>query len=174
MTEQNQSQAEVVARDASGKFLPGNPGGPGRKPGLSHAEKVRLLLEPEREALIGRALALTQNPDPFAAANALRICLERLAPAPKQESEKIQVPGLAEAATFAAKCDAVIKAVAEGEISAEAGERVLRLLDIYRRAHETDILERRVAALESGKTPAITASALPVAEDDDPLGLDLV
>lgn len=143
-------QTEQPLRDERGRLLPGaRLPGAGRPKGMSHSEKVRALLEPHREELIGRALALTQNPDPFAAANALRICLERLAPAPKQESEKIEVPGLATAATFSAKCDAVIRAVSAGEISAEAGEKVLRLLDIYRKAHETDILERRIAMLEA-------------------------
>ncbi len=140
-------------RDERGHFLPGHGGlpGAGRPKGRSQSELVRVLIEPHRVVLIERALALTQSADPFAAANAIRICLERLAPAPKQESEKIEVPGLAEATTFTAKCDAVILSVSMGDISAEAGERVLRLLDVYRRAHETDILEQRVAALEAGK-----------------------
>lgn len=137
-------------RDARGRLLPGSTLNPfGRQKGVSQATLVRKLIEPHREALITRALELTRNADPFAAANALRICLERLAPAPRQEAEKIEVPGLAEAATFAEKCDAVIRAVAAGDISAEAGERVLRLLDVYRKAHETDNLERRLAALEA-------------------------
>lgn len=138
-------------RGEGGRFLPGTPSpNPlGRPKGTSQATLVRQLIEPHREELITRALELTRNADPFAAANALRICLERLAPAPRQEAEKIEVPGLAEAATFSEKCDAVIRAVAAGDVSAEAGERVLRLLDVYRKAHETDILERRIAALEA-------------------------
>jgi predicted transcriptional regulator len=142
------SDGEVV-RDASRRWLVPPKGG--RPKGRSQSELVRVLIEPHRQALIDRALELTKSADPFAAANALRICLERLAPAPKQESEKVEVPGLAEATTFAAKCEAVIAAVASGEISAEAGKSVLQLLDVYRRAHETDALERRIAALESGR-----------------------
>lgn len=162
------TQEPAVLRDERGRLLPGTKGlpGAGRRTGLSHAEKVRILLEPHREALIGRALSLTQSPDPFAAANALRICLERLAPAPKQEAEKIEVPGLAEAATFTDKCTAVINAVAAGEISAEAGERVLRLLDVYRRAHETDSLARRVAALESQRAPVTIDAPLDDVPDE--------
>lgn len=142
-----------VRDEHTGHFLAGHSGipGAGRPKGRSQSELVRVLIEPHRVVLIERALLLTQSTDPFAAANAIRICLERLAPAPKQESEKIEVPGLAEAKNFTDKCDAVILAVSTGDISAEAGERVLRLLDVYRRAHETDILERRVAALEAGK-----------------------
>lgn len=139
------------ARDERGRLLPGHSGlpGGGRPRGRSQATMVRELLEPHRVELVERALELTKSTDPFAAANGLRICLERLAPAPRQEAEKIEVPGLAEAKTFTEKCNVVIAAVADGAISAEAGERVLRLLDVYRKAHETDILERRIAALEA-------------------------
>lgn len=139
----------VIPRDNAGKFLPGGPGGPGRPKGQSQAELVRVLIEPHREELITRALELTKNADPFAAANALRICLERLAPAPKQEAEKVVVPGLGTAVTLADKCKAIIAAVADGEISAEAGERLLRMIDVYRRATAVDDLERRFAAFEA-------------------------
>lgn len=140
-------------RDEQGRLLPGQRlTGGGRRPGRSQSELVRQIIEPHREELINRALELTKSTDPFAAANALRICLERLAPVPKQESEKIEVPGLAEAEGFAAKCEAVIQAVSRGEISAEAGERVLRLLDVYRRAIEHDDLAKRLEALENSKT----------------------
>jgi hypothetical protein len=138
-------------RDERGRLLPGHH--MGRPRGLTHSEKVRALLEPHREELIGRALELTKNADPFAAANGLRLCLERLAPAPKQEPEKVIVPGLAEAQTFTAKCECIIAAVGAGEISAESGERLLRMIDAYRRAVKVDELERRLAALEAGTRP---------------------
>jgi hypothetical protein len=124
---------------------------------------VRKLIEPHRTALIDRALALTQSSDPFASANALRLCLERLAPAPKQEAEKVEVPGLADAPTFAAKCQCIVAAVAAGEISAEAGEKLLRMVDVYRRAVAHDALEARIAALEGKKVNTIVS----VPEVDD-------
>src|SRR3954463_15753766 len=116
---------KIVPRDEHGKYLPGGPGGPGRKPGMSHSEKVRGLLEPYREELIGRALELTKSADPFAAANALRICLERLAPAPKQEPEKIEIPELAHAHSVAEKAAAILNAVGAGTVSPESGEKLL-------------------------------------------------
>jgi hypothetical protein len=161
------STAVAPVRDEQGRLLPGHPGlpGSGRPRGTSQSDLVRKLIEPHRQALIERALKLTESADPFAAANGLRICLERLAPAPKQEAERIEVPGLAEAGTFAGKCDAVIRAVSNGDISAEAGERVLRLLDVYRKAHETDALEARIVALEAARAP-LTINA-PAADGGD-------
>lgn len=141
---------DVVQRDPEGKFLPGGPGGPGRPKGRAQSELVRALIEPHREALIERALALTQHADPFVAANALRICLERLAPIPKQESERVEVPGLKDAKTFTDKCEAVVAAVATGDISAEAADRLLRMIGSYARAVAVDDFDRRLRALEAG------------------------
>jgi hypothetical protein len=145
------NEQELVVRNERGHFLTGGPGGPGRPRGLTQSEKVRALLEPHREELIGRALALTTNADPFAAANALRICLERLAPAPKQEPEKIVVPGLADAVSVEDKARAIIAAVGSGDISAESGERCLRMIDVLARAVKIGEIERRLAAIEQGK-----------------------
>jgi len=156
-------QTREVVRDDRGRWLV-PPKSPGRPKGSSQSELVRKLIEPHRERLISRALELTKSEDPFAAANALRICLERLAPAPKQESEHVHVPGLAEAETFTDKCKAVLAAVSTGEISAEAGERLLRLVDVYRKAIATDDHEARLAALEGRKVTAIEHT--PPAESD--------
>lgn len=139
-----------VVRDAGGRWLV-PPKSPGRPKGQSQATLVRVLIEPHRQQLVDRALELSKSTDAHAAIGAIRVLLERLAPAPKQESEKVEVPGLAEATTFAGKCEAVILAVAVGQISAEAGERVLRLLDVLRKAVETDALAKRIEALERGQ-----------------------
>lgn len=145
----NDISSEVV-RDATGRWLV-PPKSPGRPKGQSQATLVRVLIEPHRQQLVDRALELSKSTDAHAAIGAIRVLLERLAPAPKQESEKVEVPGLAEAATFAGKCEAVILAVAAGDISADAGRSVLQLLDVYRKAHETDALAQRIEALERGQ-----------------------
>ena len=155
--------ADAVVRDAAGRWV--TPPKGGRPKGRSQSELVRVLIEPQRQALVDRALEITKSTDLHAASGAIRILLERLAPTPKQESEKVEVPGLAEAPTFAAKCEAVLAAVACGDISAEAGERVLRLLDVYRKAHETDALERRIADLEAGRAATIV-DPVPLTPED--------
>lgn len=156
------SDGEVI-RDEAGRWL--KPPKGGRPKGRSQSELVRVLIEPHRQALIDRAFEISKAGDLHAASGAIRILLERLAPAPKQESERVEVPGLADAPTFAAKCEAVLAAVACGDISAEAGERVLRLLDVYRKAHETDALERRIADLEAGRAATIIQPATMSPED---------
>jgi hypothetical protein len=141
-----------IERAPGGLFLPGQaPKSPGRARGPTEAQLIRTLLEPHRDALVAKAVELAKAGDP----QAMRLCLERLGPAPKQDAERVHVPGLADEQTFAGKCDAVIRAVSTGEISAEAGERVLRLLDVFRKAHETDDLARRIEVLEGRRLPAV-------------------
>lgn len=123
---------------------------------MTQSEKIRALLEPEREKLIGEVLrmAYDQNPDISSAkVRALELALSRIAAPPKQESERVTVPGFAEATTLQAKAEAVITAAATGEISAEAAERLLRVLDVYSRAIVSTELERRIAAIEAGRAP---------------------
>jgi len=157
------SDGEVV-RDAAGRWL--TPPKGGRPKGSSQSELVRKLIEPHRVALVDAALELAfKSPDPHARARGIDIALSRLAPTPRQESERVEVPGLAEAATFSGKAQAVLAAVACGEISADAAEKLLRLLDVLRKAIEHDALERRIADLEAGRAATIV-QAVPMTPED--------
>lgn len=147
-------------RDGAGRWLV-PPKSPGRPRGPSAAEQMQLYLEPHRREILDKAISLAKAGDPVS----LRLILDRISPIPKQDSERVHVPGLKEASTFSAKCEAVITAVADGVVSAEAGERVLRLLDVYRKAHETDALEARIATLE-GRRPGPAAPADTAGTDD--------
>lgn len=158
------------ARDERGRLLPGHKGlpGAGRPSGLAQSEKIRALLEPHREELIGRTLELAlKSPDGQVSARALEIALTRLAPTPRQEAERVVVPGFREASTLQGRAEAVITAAACGEISAEAAERLLRVLDVYSKAILTTELERRLQALEQGRTaaPGVVPSEPTGAED---------
>lgn len=144
----NSDTGEIV-RNPAGQFVSGyapKTKSPGAPRGPRASDQIRTLIEPHREALIARAVELALAGDP----QALKLCLERLAPIPRQEAEKIIIPDLASAPTFSAKCEAVVGAIAGGHIAPEDGERILRMLDTYRRAHAVDNLERRVAQLEGG------------------------
>ena len=134
-----------VERAEAGRFLPGQaPRSPGRPRGLSAAEQVRALIEPHRAEIIAKAVDLAKLGDP----QALKLCLERLAPTPRPEAEKVTVPGLAEAITLKAKAEAIMAAVGRGEVSAEAGDKLLRMLDTYSKAVALTEMEQRLAAIE--------------------------
>lgn len=128
----------------------------------SEAEKVRVLLEPHREALIGRAVELALAGDP----QALRLCLERLAPTPRPEAEKCIVPGLADASTLEQKAAAILGAVGNGHVSAEAGRNLLHTLDAYASVLHQEEFDRRLAVLEGRKPRTITIEAAPADGSD--------
>lgn len=165
MNDDNESTTGTeVVRDAAGRWLVPPKGG--RPKGQSQATLVRTLIEPHRTELIDKALSIVRDStsDAHAKIGALRLLLERLAPLPKHDSERIEVPGLQHAETFTEKCQAVIAAVADGTISAEAGERVLRLLDVYRKAVAHDELEQRIKALERGQQARTVEAVAPGSE----------
>ena len=141
---------DQVERAEGGQFLPGQaPKSPGRPKGRqSAAEQVRALIEPHRADIIAKAVELAKLGDP----QALKLCLERLAPTPRPEAEKVAVPGLAEAITLKAKAEAIMGAVGRGEISAEAGDRLLNMLNTYSKAVVLTEMEQRLASIE-GRAP---------------------
>ncbi|PUE41431.1 hypothetical protein [Limnohabitans sp. Bal53] len=158
-------------RAPDGRFVPGHSiKSPGAPRGLSPSEKVRILLEPDREAVVAKLTELAKLGD----SAAQKLYLAYLAPAPKQESERIVIPGLADAATPKEKADCIIAAVAQGQMSFEAGERGMRLVSIYTQALIATDHEIRLAALEEGKLAllvdekiAADAAKPPPADDDD-------
>ncbi len=142
---------EPPKRDSHGRLLPGHH--LGRPPGTS-TDKIRALIEPHKAALIDRLLAIvnTEGPlaDQAAVINAARVLLERVAPKPK-ETERVHVPGLADAKSLTGKAQAIVEAVAAGEISTEAGEKLIRLVGVLREVIQHDELEARIKALEVAK-----------------------
>lgn len=139
-------------RGEGGRFAPGHaplPGG-GRPRGLTQAEKVRALLEPHREELIGVLMNNLQSEDGHVSNGALRLALEYLAPKPKAEDQAVEIPGLSEARSVAEKAACVANAVGSGLLSPERAEKVMRMLDILQRSVAIDELRKEVEALKGG------------------------
>lgn len=132
-------------RNADGTFGPGNPGKP---KGTRHkATRAALaLLEGEAEGLTRRAVELALDGD----TTALRLCLERIAPAKKDAPVTFDLPPMQSAADAAKAAGAVLDAVALGDLTPTEGAHIMGLVEAYRRTLETTELEARVAALEGG------------------------
>lgn len=79
---------------------------------------------------------------------ALRLCLERIAPAKKDAPVTFNLPPMQSAADAAKAAGAVLDAVALGELTPTEGAHVMALIETYRRTLETTELEERMAALE--------------------------
>lgn len=137
----------MTDRTDTGLFKPGHAVRGGRTPGPSRAERLAAAIEPHIPEVLAKAIELAKLGDP----QAQRLILDRYVPIAKQESERICVEGFATAPTLELKAQAVMVAVASGQVTAEAGERLLRTLDAYARVVVADDHEKRLQAIEDGR-----------------------
>lgn len=135
-------------RTETGLFKPGHAVRGGRPVGPSRAERLADAIEPHIPAILAKAIELAALGDPAS----MKLVLERFAPIAKQDGERVIVEGFATAPTLELKAQAVMVAVADGSVTAEAGERLLRTLDAYARVVVADDHEKRLAAIEQRGT----------------------
>ena len=133
-------------RNPDGTFGPGNPG---RPQGARHkvTKAIEDLLQGEADGLTRKAIDLALEGD----TTALRLCLERIAPARKDAPISFDLPPIANASEAAQAAAAVVTAVANGDITPLEGATVMGLVENYRRVLETSEFEARIAALEEAK-----------------------
>lgn len=155
-----------VLRDEKGHFLPGHAPRGGRPRGLTRSERIRAAIEPFEKELVDTLLRVALQGDGNEQVRALEAALSRITPPPRQESERVTVPGFADAPDLQTKAEAVIAAAATGHVSVEAAERLLRVLEIYAKAIVTTDLEKRLAALETGKARPSEVEDIVVGEFD--------
>lgn len=150
---------ELVERDDAGRWIT-PPKSPGRPKGPTEAERIREHLLPKKVAVLEKLASLAEMGDP----KSMQLFLAYIAPPARPEDEKVSIPGFAGAPTLREKAEAVILAAAQGQCSASAAERLLRVLDIYSRAAMADEFEARLRALE-GKQPSAPATLQATADD---------
>ena len=145
--------AQNSAPKQRGKPFPkGKSGNPNGKPqgALNRSTiAVQQLLEGESEALTRKCVELALGGD----STALRLCMERIAPAPKDRAIRFPMPPARTPVEVNESLTRVIEAVGNGVITPAEGSGLASLLDAQRRGVELVTLEERVAALEAaGKT----------------------
>ena len=135
--------------DARGKFRPGNPG---RPKGARHKTTLAIeaLLNGQAEKLTEKAIQMALAGD----VTAMRLCLDRLAPAPKDRPIQIAMPRLAGLQDMTIATAAVVDAVTSGTITPSEGEAIAKLIEVHRRAVELVDIEARLARLEQQKGQA--------------------
>jgi hypothetical protein len=113
------------------------------------AGDARALIAPHTTAIVEKLVALAKAGDP----KSIQLALAYGFGQPERgQNERVNIPGFAQAKTLQEKAEAVIAAVASGDCTAEAAERLLRVIDIYSKSVVADEMERRIAALEAGRT----------------------
>ena len=80
---------------------------------------------------------------------ALRLCMERIAPAPKDQPVSFRLPQMKSALDASEAAGSVLTAVSEGDLTPIEATRVMGLIDSYRRTLELTEIEQRLQALEA-------------------------
>ncbi|WP_434108015.1 DUF5681 domain-containing protein [Paraburkholderia caffeinilytica] len=126
------------------RFKKGESGNPAGKPRGAKDKRTELreLLQPHAAKLVEKAVELALSGD----TTALRICLERCMPAIKTKDAPISISGLT--GSLAEQGQAVLSAMAGGEITPDEANSVLAAIAAQVRIVEVDELEKRIAALE--------------------------
>lgn len=136
--------------DEATRFQPGQSGNPnGRPRGKRNAVTlaVEALMEGEAEELTRAAIDKAKEGD----VPALRLCLERLAPARKDAPVNFELPPIETVADAKKASASVLAAVAAGEITPSEGGSVMALLVSHKLIVEATDFEERLAALEAHK-----------------------
>ena len=131
-------------RNTAGQFTEGNSGKPkGSRNKATIA--IESLLEGQAEALTQTAISKALDGDSMA----LRLCMDRIAPIPKDNTISFPLPHMESANDASKAAGSVLKAVSIGEITPIEGSRVMGLIDSFRRTLELTVIEHRIQALES-------------------------
>jgi hypothetical protein len=130
-------------RNTAGQFSAGNNGRP-----KGSRNKATIVIE---SLLRGQAEALTQTVVTKALEGdsvALRLCMERIAPAPKDQPISFSLPKMNNALDASEAAGSVLTAVSECELTPIEAKRVMGLIDSFRRTLELTEIEQRLQALE--------------------------
>ena len=122
------------------KGVSGNPAG--RKKGV---ELVNQLLKPHAKELVIKAKDLALAGD----TQALRICIDRIAPPPRNESAPVFIPGIDQATTMSEKAACIVSAMGNAQISPDSAAMLLGAMASAIKIIEGDELAARISALEN-------------------------
>jgi len=130
-------------RNTAGKFISGNSGRPKGARNKTNLA-IESLLEGQAEALTQKAISKALDGDSMA----LRLCMERIAPAPKDNPVSFALPQMNNALDASQAAGSVLTAVSEGNLTPIEATRVMGLIDSYRRTLELTEIENRLKVLE--------------------------
>lgn len=142
--------ANAERKQGGSKFKPGQSGNPaGKAKGTRHKVTLAIeaLLEGEAEALTRKAIELGLAGD----MTALRLCMDRLASVRRDRPVTLDLPRIETAADLPSATQAILEAVAAGELTPCEAAELGRLVDAHARAIEVTDLHRRLEALEEGR-----------------------
>ena len=131
-------------RNTAGQFTEGNLGRP-KGPRNKATIAIESLLQGQAEVLTQTAVTKALEGNTVA----LRLCMERIAPAPKDHPVSFSLPNLKNVLDTSEAAGSVLTAVNEGELTPIEATRVMGLIDSYRRTLELTEIEERLRTLEA-------------------------
>lgn len=137
------SDNRKYGRNTDGKFGKGNAGRP-RGARNKTTQAVAALLEGEADKLTRKAIEMALEGDTVA----LRLCLERIHPPRKDAPVPFELPSMSGAESAAQAMGALLKGVANGDLTPSEASTLAGLVEGYRKTIETMELEARLTALE--------------------------
>ena len=130
-------------RDRQGRFAPGNPGKP---KGARHrvTRHCEALMAADAEAITGRVIEAAKGGDLAAA----RLVLDRISPPRREATVAVDLPEMNGAADLPGAVNAILAAVAAGDLTPSEASRLSGVLADTARALEAHEIEARVSELE--------------------------
>jgi hypothetical protein len=132
------------------RFKPGQSGNPsGRPKGSRHKTTLAIekLLDGEAEEITRKAIEKAKHGD----MTAIRICLDRLAPARKDRHIEFTLPKMEKASDAANASAAIVGAASSGELTPSEAAELLKIIESYTRTLQASDFEERLERLESEK-----------------------
>ncbi|GJE42421.1 DUF5681 domain-containing protein [Methylobacterium soli] len=147
MSTASRGVADAVKNDghtANTRFKPGNPG---RPRGARNRSTLALeaLLDGEAGEITRKAIELAKEGD----ITAIRLCLDRIAPARKDRPVVFELPAIETTADLPKATNALLRAVASGELTPSEASDIGKAVDAHVRAIELTDVQARLARLEN-------------------------
>ena len=129
-------------------FQKGESGNPAGRPRGARNRATLLmqnLLADDAEAIGRKAIEMAKAGD----LAAIRLCMDRLAPARKDEPVAFELPPLEKPADSVAATASIVAAVAAGELTPSQAAELSKVIDVYLRALENKGFDERLTKLEN-------------------------
>lgn len=135
-----------MSRTEKGTFAAGKSGNPAGRPkgALGKATRWREALEPHGDDLFKVAVEYALGGD----MTALKLCLERISPPVKPNSDPVEFSLHGE--TLSEKAESVLQAIADGVIDVDSGRKLIGAISDLGKIIEVDSILARIEALEAG------------------------
>ena len=123
----------------------GNPAGRPRGARNQATLLIQNLLADDAEAIGRKAIEMAKSGD----LAAIRLCMDRLAPARKDEPVAFELPPIEKPADSVAATASIVAAVAAGELTPSQAAELCKVIDVYVRALESKGFDERLTKLEN-------------------------